>query len=53
LFEKKLTDLIIDNGIIKGIITADGDKLFADAVILATGHSARDIYDAFIPVKIF
>lgn len=45
IFEKKLTDLIIDNGIIKGIITADGDKLIANAVILATGHSARDIYE--------
>ncbi len=45
LFEKKLVDLIIENNELKGIVTADGDKLFADAVILATGHSARDIYE--------
>ncbi|MBX2931289.1 MAG: FAD-dependent monooxygenase [Chitinophagaceae bacterium] len=45
LFEKKLTDFIMDNNELKGIITADGDKLFADAVIVATGHSARDIFE--------
>lgn len=44
LFEKKLVDFIIQNETLKGIVTSDGDQLFADAVILATGHSARDIY---------
>ena len=45
LFEKKLTDFIIENDILKGIKTADGDSFFADAVILATGHSARDVFE--------
>lgn len=44
LFEKKVTDFIIDNQVMKGVVTADGDSLTADAVILATGHSARDIF---------
>jgi len=44
LFEKKLTDLKIENGIIKKIVTSDGNMLEADAVVLATGHSARDIF---------
>jgi uncharacterized protein len=44
LFEKKLTDFIIENHRIKSVLTADGDELHADAVILATGHSARDIF---------
>ena len=44
LFEKKLVDLVIENGNIKEIITADGDKMKAAAYILATGHSARDIF---------
>lgn len=44
LFEKKVTDLIIDKQVIKGVITADGDSMVADAVILATGHSARDVF---------
>jgi uncharacterized FAD-dependent dehydrogenase len=44
LFEKKLADLIISNSIIKGVKTADGQLFEADAVILATGHSARDVF---------
>ncbi|MFY8166628.1 MAG: NAD(P)/FAD-dependent oxidoreductase [Sediminibacterium sp.] len=43
-FEKKLTDFVIENGCIKEVITACGDRLKATAVILATGHSARDIF---------
>ncbi|MEY3055844.1 MAG: hypothetical protein RLZZ614_371 [Bacteroidota bacterium] len=44
LFEKKLLDFVIENGTIQEIITADGDRLKAAAYILATGHSARDIF---------
>ncbi|ANH82456.1 FAD-binding protein [Niabella ginsenosidivorans] len=43
-FNKKVTDLIIENDRIKAIKTADGDAFTAGAVILATGHSARDIF---------
>lgn len=52
LFEKKLVDFILQNDTVKGIITQDGDKIFADAVILATGHSARDIYELLHQKKI-
>lgn len=44
LFEKKVTDLIIEKETITGITTADRNTIKADAVILATGHSARDIF---------
>ncbi|MFA9205518.1 MAG: NAD(P)/FAD-dependent oxidoreductase [Burkholderiaceae bacterium] len=44
LFEKKLVDFVIENDTIKEIITADGDRMKAAAYILATGHSARDIF---------
>jgi uncharacterized FAD-dependent dehydrogenase len=44
LFEKKVIDFLLDKDSIKGVCTADGDNLNADAVILATGHSARDIF---------
>ncbi len=44
LFEKKVTDFSIQKDRITGVITADGDSFTADAVILATGHSARDIF---------
>jgi uncharacterized FAD-dependent dehydrogenase len=44
LFEKKVTEFIIDNDHLKGVRTSDGDLFEAAAVILATGHSARDIF---------
>lgn len=44
LFDSKVTDFIIEKDIIKGVIVNDKDEHLADAVILATGHSARDIF---------
>ncbi len=43
-FEEKVTDFVIKNNTIKGVTTSKGTTLHADAVILATGHSARDIF---------
>ncbi|MEE1947237.1 FAD-binding protein [Pedobacter sp. KR3-3] len=45
LFDAKLTDLILANGRVKGIVVNRDQELLADSVILATGHSARDIYE--------
>jgi len=45
LFDAKVTSLLVEFGKIKGVQLASGDKLYADAVILATGHSARDIFE--------
>lgn len=45
LFEKKVVDFIIVQDGIEGVTTADGDRYEGDAVILATGHSARDIFE--------
>lgn len=42
-FATKVTDLIIENGEVKGVTVADGSA-FLGPVILATGHSARDVY---------
>jgi hypothetical protein len=44
LFDTKVTDFILKDVEIKGIVTQKGDKIEAEAVILATGHSARDIF---------
>jgi uncharacterized FAD-dependent dehydrogenase len=44
-FGQKLTDIEINDGLIRHVITADGNSFHADAVILATGHSARDIFE--------
>ncbi len=52
LFEKKVTDFIIGDDIITGIVTADDNQFYADAVILATGHCARDIFSLLYNKKI-
>jgi uncharacterized FAD-dependent dehydrogenase len=43
-FNTKLTDLIIENDQIKGVTDQNNNTFLANKVILATGHSARDIY---------
>ncbi len=43
-FNSKVTDFIIETNRIKGVVVNDKDEFIGDAVLLATGHSARDIY---------
>lgn len=43
-FQTKVVDFLIGNHHIRGVVTADGGEIHAASVILATGHSARDIY---------
>ncbi|HVF96118.1 MAG TPA: FAD-binding protein [Flavisolibacter sp.] len=52
LFEHKVTDLIVDGDALRGVCVNDQEKIFADAVILATGHSARDIFQLLHRKKI-
>ena len=44
LFEKKVVDLVLKEDTIQAVRTADGNQFAGSAVILATGHSARDIF---------
>jgi uncharacterized protein len=53
LFEKKVIDLSLENDRIVSASTADGNVFEAAAVILATGHSARDIFQLLQDKKIF
>jgi uncharacterized FAD-dependent dehydrogenase len=46
-FGQKLTDFIIRNGKVSGFMTASGNRFEGKAIILATGHSAADIYEMF------
>jgi hypothetical protein len=43
-FNTRVTGFLLESDEIKGVLLADGARVSADAVILATGHSARDIY---------
>jgi uncharacterized FAD-dependent dehydrogenase len=51
-FNTCVTDFLLDIDEIKGIVTQKGDRMTADAVILATGHSARDVFHLLHQKKI-
>lgn len=44
-FDAKVTELIVSFDCIRGVKLASGDEIKSDAVILATGHSARDVFE--------
>lgn len=46
-FGSRVTDLIIQNNTVCGVQCHDGSRYEGVAVLLATGHSARDIYELF------
>jgi uncharacterized FAD-dependent dehydrogenase len=43
-FDSQVTDFIMEGGQLKGVVVNEEQAYTAGAVILATGHSARDIY---------
>lgn len=51
-FDSKVTDLLIENDEIQGVRVNDHDVLKGIGVVLATGHSARDIYELLNRKKI-
>lgn len=44
LFEHKVTDFVLADDEVKGVVVNSTERLVGEAVILATGHSARDIF---------
>lgn len=51
LFNQKVVDFIVEKNIIKGVKTETG-SFHGHAVVLATGHSARDIFNLLFTKKI-
>jgi hypothetical protein len=43
-FESRVTDLLLDDGRIEGVVLADGETLRSRHVVLALGHSSRDTF---------
>jgi uncharacterized FAD-dependent dehydrogenase len=41
-FESRVTDLLLENGQIEGVVLASGETLLSRHVVLALGHSSRD-----------
>lgn len=52
LFETKLTDLIVENNRVRGVEVNDNQRIETESVVLATGHSARDIFELLHRKKI-
>lgn len=52
LFETRVNDILVKNNEVEGIVTQNGDKIHANKLILATGHSARDIFELLDKKKI-
>src|SRR3954469_13732223 len=43
-FQQRVTDVLIEDGQMRGVTLASGEQLRADHVVLALGHSARDTF---------
>lgn len=54
LFQHRMTSIIVRNGEATGVIvsTPDGEKELMGPVIMATGHSARDVYHYLVSSNI-
>ncbi|PJB12853.1 MAG: FAD-binding protein [Flavobacteriales bacterium CG_4_9_14_3_um_filter_40_17] len=53
LFETRVTDFVIKSNEIQGVVIQKGDVISSNKVILATGHSARDIFELLDRKKIY
>jgi uncharacterized FAD-dependent dehydrogenase len=53
LFETRVIDILIKSNEVQGIVTQNGDTISANKLILATGHSARDIFELLDRKKIY
>lgn len=51
-FGERMTEILIENNSVKGCRTANDHVFEADYMILATGHSAHDIYELLYRQKI-
>jgi uncharacterized FAD-dependent dehydrogenase len=58
-FESRVTDLLIDDGQLEGVVLASGETIRSRHVVLALGHSSRDTFrmlhrqNVFIEAKPF
>ena len=52
LFETRVTDILVKNNEVDGVVIQNGDVIHAKKLILATGHSARDIFELLDRKKI-
>ena len=48
MFDSRVTDIIIKNNSVDGVELQNGIRIEAEKIILATGHSARDIFELLV-----
>ena len=53
VFNARVTDILVKNNEIDGVVLKNGDKYSSKKLILATGHSARDIYELLHQKEIY
>jgi len=51
-FDSFVTDIVIEKNEVKGVVVNDSETHKSDVVVLATGHSARDIYQLLDKKKV-
>jgi len=51
-FDTRVVDMVLSASSVKGVRLASGEILAGEAVVLATGHSARDIFELLYRKKI-
>ena len=44
-FESRVTDIVIENNRVRAVVLADGREFATDAVLLAAGHSGRELFE--------
>ncbi|MFC7773582.1 NAD(P)/FAD-dependent oxidoreductase [Flavobacterium sp. GCM10027622] len=52
LFETRVTDILVKNNQVEGVMIQNGTIINAKKIILATGHSARDVFELLDRKKI-
>jgi len=45
LFDSRVTDVLLMGNKVDGVELQNGDRIHAEKIILATGHSARDVFE--------
>ena len=52
-FQQQVTDVLLEDGQLRGVVLANGEQLRSDFVILALGHSARDTFNMLYERGVF
>jgi uncharacterized FAD-dependent dehydrogenase len=43
-FDSRVTKVVVEENIVKSVVCEDGKEFVSNCVVMATGHSARDVY---------